>query len=82
MVLKQDKCNGVILLADYKHSLEQLFCDAKKFKKLNEYPIHNRLLNLQKYLLNLHNSGELNKEDYIKIRHKNAKPGRAHSRVP
>ena len=45
---------------------------------MNEDPTHNRLLNLQKYLLKLHNSGELNKEDYIKIRPKNAKPGRAH----
>ena len=77
---QSDKGNGVVLLdiADYKHSLEQLFCDAKKFKKLNEDPAHNRLLNLQKYLLKLHNSGELRKEDYIKIRPKNAKPGRAH----
>ena len=63
MNLKADKGNVVVLLntADYKHSLEQLFCDAMKSKKLSEDHTHNHLLNLQKYYLKIHNSGELNK---------------------
>ena len=80
VILKPDKGSGVVVIdiTDYFSTLENLFSDASKFKKLNEDPTNTRLTTLQAYLRKLLSNKEISEETYKQIRPKNAKIARAH----
>ena len=80
VVLKPDKGNGVVVidLTDYYKSLDKLFSNKTKFKRLDADPTNTRLSILQSYLQKLFNRNEISEEVYQEIRRKNAKIARAH----
>ena len=53
IILKPDKGQGIVLLSieDYKHSVETLFQDPKKFKRVDKDPTITRMSTLINYLL-------------------------------
>jgi len=79
-ILKPDKGNGIVVIdiTDYYESLNTLFSDTNKFKKLNHDPTNTRLKTLQAYLRKLLKNKEITEEIYDEIRPKNAKVARAH----
>ena len=80
ITLKPDKGNGVVVIdnTDYYESLNKLFSDITKFKRLDADPTNTRLSTLQSYLRNLCNRNEISEEVYQEIRPKNAKVARSH----
>ena len=80
VVLKPDKGNGVVAIdmTDYYKSLDKLFSDKTKFKRLDADPTNTRLSTLQSYLRKLYNRNEISEEVYHEIRPKNAKIATAH----
>ena len=80
VILKPDKGNGVVMIVttDYYESLNKLFSDTTKFKRLDADPTNTRLSTLQSYLPNLYNRNEISEEVYQEIRPKNAKVATAH----
>ncbi|XP_066926566.1 uncharacterized protein [Clytia hemisphaerica] len=79
-ILKPDKGNGVVLIdiADYEKSMDSLFSDSKKFKKIDTDPTYTRLKTIQRYLKTLNGRDELSDDDYKTMRPKHAKPAHAH----
>ena len=63
---------------DYYESLNNLFSDTTKFKRLDANPTNTRLSTLQFYLRKLYNRNEISEKVYQEIRPKNAKIARAH----
>ena len=63
---------------DYYESLNNLFSDTTKFKRLDADPTNTRLSTLQFYLRKLYNRNEISEKVYQEIRPKNAKIARAH----
>ena len=80
VILKPDKVNGVVVIdtTDYYESLNNLFSDTTKFKRLDANPTNTRLSTLQFYLRKLYNRNEISEKVYQEIRPKNAKIARAH----
>ena len=80
VILKPDKGNGIVLIksTDYFNSLEKLFSDKTKFKKIKEDPTPARLTSIQRYLKQLNKRGELSDSIFKEIRPQNAKLARAH----
>ena len=83
VILKPDKGNGVVMIVttDYYESLNKLFSDTTKFKRLDADPTNTRLSTLQSYLQKLYNRNEISEEVYHEILPKNAKVARVH-RLP
>ncbi|XP_066931458.1 uncharacterized protein [Clytia hemisphaerica] len=79
-ILKPDKGNGIVLIdiADYQYSIDSLFADKAKFRKVNVDPTASRLTSIQRYLKTLLNRNEIDENEYKDMRPKNAKPARAH----
>ena len=79
-ILKPDKGNGVVVIdtIDYYESLNKLFSNTTKFKRLDGDPTSTRLSTLQSYLSKLYNRNEISEEVYQEIQPKNAKVDRAH----
>ena len=78
---KPDKGNGVLVIdtTDYYESLDKLFSDTTKFKRLDADPTNTRLSTLQSYLQKLNNRNRISEEVvHQKIRPKNGKIPRAH----
>ena len=75
VILKPDKGNGVVAIdtTDYYKSLDKLFSDTTKFKRLDADPTNTRLSTLQSNLWKLHNRNKISEEVYQEIRPKNAK---------
>ena len=75
VALKPDKGNGLVVIdtTDYYKSLDKLFSDKTKFKRLDADPTNTRLSTLQSYLRKLYNRNEISEEVYHEIRPKNAK---------
>ena len=69
VILKPDKGQGVVLLSvdDYKRSVEALFQDPNKFKRVNKDPTITRMSSLISYLLQLRKRGEIDDDIYKKI---------------
>ena len=63
---------------DYHKSLDKLFSDKTKFKRLDTDPTNTRLSTLQSYLRKLYNRNEISEEVYQEIRSKNTKIATAH----
>ena len=80
VILKPDKGSGIVLLniTDYRQSVEILFQDPAKFKRVELDPTISRLSTIQQYLLKLRNRGEIDEDEYTKMRPKAAHVSRAH----
>ena len=79
-ILKADKGNGIIILkrSDYIDSLNSLFNDPTKFKRISHYLTSFRLSTLQAHLRKLLNRGEISECDHKHLRPTFAHFGRAH----
>jgi hypothetical protein len=66
-ILKPDKGNGIVLLnrSDYVHSLNSLFDNPQKFKRISNDLTSTRLSTLKSYLCTLLNRSEINETEYI-----------------
>ena len=73
-VLKPDKGNEVVLTSnsDYYQSLKSLFLDKSKFRLTDKDPTLTQLSSLQRYLGTVFNRGEINEDQFKKLRHQNA----------
>ena len=80
VILKHDKSNGVVVIdtTGYYDSLNKIFSDTTKFKRLDTDPTNKRLSTLQSYLQKLYRRNEISEEVYQEIRPKNTKVARAH----
>ena len=80
VILKPDKGNGIVKIGqtDYYESLDKLFSDTAKLKRLDEDPNNTRLITCKSYLQKLYNRNEVSEEVYQEIRPKDAKIARAH----
>ena len=79
--MEPDKGNGEVVIdrTDYYESLDKLFSDTTKFKRLDADPTNIRLSTLQSYLRKLNNRNRISEEVvYQIIRRKNGKIPRAH----
>ena len=78
--MEPDKGNGEVVIdrTDYYESLDKLFSDTTKFKRLDADPTNVRLSVLQTYLRKLYNRNEISEEFYQEIRRRNAKIAKAH----
>ena len=65
MILKPDKGQGIVLLShkDYVNSLQRIFDDSSKFKKIKQDPTINRLTTVQTYLNTVSNRGEITQSE-------------------
>ena len=76
VILKPDKSNGVVVIdtTDYYESLNKLFSDTTKFKRLVADSTNTRLSILQSYLRNSYNRNKISEEVYqeIRLKHKNS----------
>ena len=79
-ILKPDKGQGIVLLShkDYVNSLQRIFDDPSKFKKIKQDPTINRLTTVQKYLKALSNRGKITESEMKAMRPKFAHIARAH----
>jgi hypothetical protein len=79
-ILKPDKGNGIVLLnrSDYVHSLNSLFDNPQKFKRISNDLTSTRLSTLQSYLCTLLNRSEINETEYTLLRPTHAHFARAH----
>ena len=80
MILKPDKGQGIVLLRleDYVNSLQRIFDDPSKFKKIKQDTTINRLTTLQKYLKTLSNRGEITESEVKAMQSKFAHIARTH----
>ena len=80
VIQKPDKGNGVVVIdtTDYYESLDKLFSDTTKFKRLDADPTNTSLRTLQPYLQKLYNRNEISEEVYQEIRPKDAKIAEAY----
>ena len=78
VILKPDKGSGIVLLKreDYVSSLNKMFLDASKFKKI--HPTLMRMNSLQRYLNGLFNKGEISEQEKKDMRPMAVQLGRAH----
>ena len=76
VILKPDKSNGVVVIdtTGYYESLNKLFSDTTKFKRLVADSTNTRLSTLQSYLRNSYNRNKISEEVYqeIRLKHKNS----------
>ena len=79
VILKAANGNGRVVIdtTDYCESLDKLFLDTEKFKRLDTDSTINRLSTLQSYLWKLYNRNKISEDVYQEIRLKNAKVARA-----
>ncbi|XP_046863199.1 uncharacterized protein LOC124456940 [Xenia sp. Carnegie-2017] len=79
-ILKPDKGNGVVLLnrSDYVNSLNSLFENPCKFKRISSDLTSSRLSTLQSYLCTLLKRGEINETEHTFLRPTHAHFARAH----
>ena len=79
-ILKPDKGNGIVILkrSDYIDSLNSLFNDPTKFKRISHDLTSSRLSTLQAYLRKLLNRGEISECDHKHLRPTFAHFSRAH----
>ena len=75
VILKPDKGNDVAVIdtTDYYESLNKLFSDTGKFRRLDADPTNIRLSTLQSYLRKLYNRNEILECVYQEIRPKTQK---------
>ena len=80
VILKPGKGSGIVLLKreDYISSLDKMFSDASKFKKIYRDPTLMRMNSLQRYLNGLFNKGEISEQEKKDMRPMAAQLGRAH----
>ena len=80
-ILKSDKGNGAVLInnSDYYQSLESLFSDKSIFCLIDKDHTLTQLSSLQRYLRTLLNHGEINEDQFKKLRSQNAIVARAHA---
>ena len=80
VILKPDKGKGVVVIdtVDYYESLNKLFSDTTKFKRLDAYPANTRFNTFQSYLRKLYYRNEISEEVYQENRLKIAKVSRTH----
>ena len=79
--MEPDKGNGEVVIdrTDYYESLDKLFSDTTKFKRLDAESPNIKLSTLQSYLRKLNNRNRISEEVvYQIIRRKNGKIPRAH----
>ena len=78
--MEPDKGNGEVVIdgTDYYESLDKLFSDTTKFKRLDADPTNARLSTLQTYLRKLYNRIEISEEFYQEIRRRNTKIAKTH----
>ena len=78
-ILKPDKGNGIVILkrSDYIDSLNSLFNDPTKFKRIPHDLTSSRLATLQAYLCKLLNRGEISEFEHENLRPTFAHLGRA-----
>ena len=71
-MLKPGKGQGIVLLSheDYVSSLQRIFYNPSKFKKIKQDPTINRLTTVQKYLKTLFNRGEITESEMKAMRPK------------
>ena len=81
VILKPDKGQGIVLINinDYKNSVENIFSDANKFKRVNDDPTITRTRTLISYLNRLHDRNEIDDEIKKKMRPRTAHRSRAHA---
>ena len=80
MILKPDKGQGIVLVnhEDYIKSLQRIFDDTSKFKKIEKDPTITRLKTVQNYLKTLCQRGEITESEKKAMRPKFAQIARAH----
>ena len=80
VILKPDKSHGIVLLSkeSYSSSLNRVFDDESKFKKVTYDPTLSRLAVLQNYIRTLYNRKEITENVKKEIYPKAAHVGRAH----
>ena len=76
IILKPDKSNGVVVIdtTDYYESLNKLFSDTTKFKRLVADSTNTRFSTLQSYFRNSYNRNKISEEVYKenRLKHKNS----------
>ena len=80
MILKPDKGQGKVLVnhEDYIKSLQRIFDDTSKFKKIEKDPTITRLKTVQNYLKTLCQRGEITESEKKAMRPKFAQIAQAH----
>ena len=80
VILKPDKGQRIVLLRheDYANSLQRIFDDPSKFKKIKQDTTIKKLTTLQKYLKTLSNRSEITESEMKAMRSKFAHIARAH----
>ena len=80
VILKPDKGQGIVLVnhGDYVNSVQRIFNDASKFKKIEKDPTITRLTIVQNYLKTLCKRGEITESEKKAMRPKFAQIARAH----
>ena len=83
VLLKPDKGQGIVVLKreDYVSSVQRIFDDQRKFKKVYHDLTLRNLSTIQGYLSKLFNRGEFREDDKKLMRPRSAQIGRAH-RLP
>ena len=80
VLLKPDKGQGIVVLKreDYVSSVQRIFDDQRKFKKVYHDLTLRNLSTIQGYLSKLFNRGEISEDDKKLVRPRSAQMGRAH----
>ena len=80
VILKPDKGQGIVLVnhGDYVNSVQRIFNDASKFKKIEKDPTITRLTIVQNYLKTLCKRGEITESEKKAMRPKFAQIAGAH----
>ena len=80
VILKPDKGQGLVLVnhGDYVSSMQRIFDNASKFKKIEEDPTITRLTTVQSYLKTLCKRGEITEFEKKAMQPKFAQIARAH----
>ena len=80
VLLKPDKGQGIVVLKreDYVSSVQRIFDDQRKFKKVYHDLTLRNLSTIQGYLSKLFNRGEISGDDKKLMRPRSAQIGRAH----
>ena len=80
VILKPDKGQGIVLMKkeDYLSSLEKLFADKTKFRRLQKDPTLTRFSTLQSFIKSLLKRGEINEDQKKQMKPTAAQNGRAH----
>ena len=80
VIFKPDKGRGIVLVnhGDYVNSMQRIFDDASKFKKIEKDPTITRLTTVENYLKTLCKRGEITESEKKAMRPKFAQIARAH----